>query len=239
MATTTVTPGALADLSSIGLARDRRDVLRCAVDVAREACDADSAFLAVRDPGGAYPIDLRNGLSDPDWAGVRIRVGRGVGGQVMRDLRPRASEDYLADPTITPDYVPIMRREALRGVTVAAVPDLRDRAAPPAGLLYVSTRRPGTPGDRALSELLHVVQMTAVGLARAVDPPRPVPDAALTPREREVLQLLARGRSNKAIARELVVAEPTVKGHVRSILAKLDATSRLEAVALARERDLV
>jgi DNA-binding CsgD family transcriptional regulator len=54
---------------------------------------------------------------------------------------------------------------------------------------------------------------------------------ALTPRELEVLRLLARGQTNLAIARALVVSEGTVKYHVKNILRKLRATSRAEAVA--------
>jgi LuxR family transcriptional regulator, regulator of acetate metabolism len=54
---------------------------------------------------------------------------------------------------------------------------------------------------------------------------------ALTPRELEVLRLLARGNTNRAIARVLVVREGTVKYHVKNILRKLGATSRADAVA--------
>jgi predicted ATPase/DNA-binding CsgD family transcriptional regulator len=61
----------------------------------------------------------------------------------------------------------------------------------------------------------------------------------LTPREVEVLRLLAQGRSNQAIAQELIVALGTVKRHVNSILGKLNAQSRLEAVAHARELGLL
>ena len=54
---------------------------------------------------------------------------------------------------------------------------------------------------------------------------------ALTPRELEVLRLLARGQTNQAIARVLVVREGTVKYHVKNILRKLGATSRADAVS--------
>jgi LuxR family maltose regulon positive regulatory protein len=61
----------------------------------------------------------------------------------------------------------------------------------------------------------------------------------LTDREREVLRLLAEGRSNQAIAEELVVAVGTVKRHVSNIMSKLGVQSRLEAVAHARSLNLV
>jgi LuxR family maltose regulon positive regulatory protein len=57
----------------------------------------------------------------------------------------------------------------------------------------------------------------------------------LTERERDVLRLLAAGRSNRAIADELVVAVGTVKRHISSIMGKLQAESRLDAVARARD----
>lgn len=55
----------------------------------------------------------------------------------------------------------------------------------------------------------------------------------LTPREREVLALMSEGLNNRQIAQQLVVSKSTVKFHVSSILAKLGATSRTEAVASA------
>ena len=57
--------------------------------------------------------------------------------------------------------------------------------------------------------------------------------APLTAREREILELMADGASNRMIAARLAISRHTVKFHVASILAKLDATGRTEAVALA------
>ncbi len=73
---------------------------------------------------------------------------------------------------------------------------------------------------------------------------RPLPPAgperdALTPREREVLEMLAEGLSNKEIAWRMNISEHTVKFHLASVFAKLDVSTRTEAVMQGLRRGLL
>jgi DNA-binding NarL/FixJ family response regulator len=66
----------------------------------------------------------------------------------------------------------------------------------------------------------------------------PDPAGSLTPRELEVLRLIARGRSNRLIARDLALSEKTVKAHVSAILGKLDVADRTQAALYAVHHNL-
>lgn len=104
--------------------------------------------------------------------------------------------------------------------------------------------------DASAPQLVSAVERTVAGeapmappvLARMVErflerapatTPEPTRLRSLSPREREVLGLMAVGLTNTEIAERLVVPLATVKTHVRSILAKLDARDRVQAVLLA------
>jgi DNA-binding NarL/FixJ family response regulator len=104
------------------------------------------------------------------------------------------------------------------------------------------------PRDAGEREIVAAVQAAAAGLiavspgdvdrllAHGIDTAGGEP---LTPRELEVLRMIADGESNKRIAWRLGISEHTVKFHVASILAKMNASTRAEAVAIGIRRGLV
>ena len=69
--------------------------------------------------------------------------------------------------------------------------------------------------------------------------PRAADAAGLSPRELDVLRLLAAGKSNPEIAEALFIGRGTVRTHVSNILAKLGASTRTEAAIIARDRGLL
>jgi NarL family two-component system response regulator LiaR len=75
-------------------------------------------------------------------------------------------------------------------------------------------------------------------LLRPYQPVGPTKDYGLSARELEVLTLMVKGYNNKQIAHQLTISEPTVKFHVSRILAKLQVSGRVEAVAIAVEKHL-
>ncbi|GIG39591.1 response regulator [Cellulomonas phragmiteti] len=87
--------------------------------------------------------------------------------------------------------------------------------------------------------LEHLVTALPDDAAPSADHPAQHAVAQLTEREREVLVLMARGRSNTEIGQDLFVAEATVKTHVGRILAKVGARDRVQAVVVAYEAGLV
>jgi DNA-binding NarL/FixJ family response regulator len=110
--------------------------------------------------------------------------------------------------------------------------------APPADL--ISAVRVVAAGEALLAP--SVTRRLIEDFARTRPAPRRDPRlrlSGLTPRETEVLELIARGLSNQQIAERLIVAEQTVKTHIGRILAKLGLRDRAQAVVLAYESGLV
>jgi DNA-binding NarL/FixJ family response regulator len=99
---------------------------------------------------------------------------------------------------------------------------------------------------RALDAVAHGEVVFSAGIAQRVmayfasgrTGPELAPFPELTEREREVLDMVARGLTNAAIARELVVSDKTVRNHVSNVFAKLHVAGRAEAVARARDAGL-
>ncbi|HTL77581.1 MAG TPA: helix-turn-helix transcriptional regulator [Casimicrobiaceae bacterium] len=118
-------------------------------------------------------------------------------------------------------------------------PALADRvAAVLGGVAGVRLVTPGEPADLVL-----VSASKSADAVRIADEPTDVSDedatAILTPREREVLTLLAEGASNKTIARRLGISVHTAKFHVGSLIDKLDASGRTDAVTHAARRGVI
>lgn len=126
--------------------------------------------------------------------------------------------------------------EQLPGTSVVALgatgdPDERGSAMDAGASAFV------WKGQR-VDALLDAIRSSSDGPDRPVTP-TPAIGGALTGREREVLGLLADGRSTDEIVERLVLSPHTVRNHIRSVLAKLGAHSRLEAVAIAARAGLI
>ncbi|MFJ5232211.1 response regulator [Kitasatospora sp. NPDC088391] len=186
-------------------------------------------------PDGLQAIEA-SGRTHPDVVLMDVRMPGMDGLEAARRLldpppgvvhRPRVLMLTTFD---VDDYV----YEALRAGASGFL--LKD--APPADL--IAAVRVVAAGDALLAP--SVTRRLIADFARHRPAPRRDPRLrlnGLTPRETEVLELIARGLSNQEIAAHLVLAEQTVKTHIGRILAKLDLRDRAQAVVLAYESGLV
>jgi DNA-binding NarL/FixJ family response regulator len=169
--------------------------------------------------------------------------------------------DLAPDVVLMDIRMPVMDGlEATRRLTSAAGPKVLILTTFDLDDYVYEALRSGASGfllkDAPAADLINAVRVVAAGealLAPSVtrrliaefanrpnhDRPRPTALNALTPRETDVLRLIARGRSNQEIADDLVVAEQTVKTHIGRILAKLNLRDRAQAVVFAYETGLV
>ena len=218
-------------------------------------------------PGAArFPRETGLGPDDePDYARepghlvlARILLAQDRPGQALALL------DRLHAAAVAQDRTgSLIETGALRALALAATGDEGAVTALAEALLlacpqgYVRVFADEGPPMAALLGRLIAAQRTGQAAAgvplgylarvqRAFGPGRPARDPVasgivdpLTSRELEVLEKLAAGRSNQAIARELVVTLDTVKKHVGHVLGKLGAANRTEAVARARELSLI
>jgi DNA-binding NarL/FixJ family response regulator len=194
-----------------------------------------------------------------EQAGIRV-VGEARDGRDAIDLVRRRHPDVVLMDIQMPD---IDGLEAARRILAEADDDH------PVAILMLTTfdlneyvydaLRAGASGfllkDVLPEQLIAAVRVVAAGdaliaptitkrlieqFARAAPPRTPPPQLErLTPRELEILTLIARGLSNTEIAGDLVLSQATVKTHVKRILSKLDLRDRVHAVVLAYEAGLV
>jgi two-component system, NarL family, response regulator YdfI len=180
-------------------------------------------------------------------AGLRSLLEEGPGIEVVDTLAPSSADDAKGEVIVfdaEPDGLPAMDIE---GAAIVLLSD--DADAVRQSELWPSRVRAILPHSAPVAEILVAVQAVAVGFVllrpeeaeRAHVPPRAgsTVGETLTPRELEVMQMIAAGESNKRIAWKLGISEHTVKFHVASILSKLSAASRAEAVAIGMRRGLI
>jgi DNA-binding NarL/FixJ family response regulator len=190
---------------------------------------------------------LRMFLSlDPDFEIVGEATDGNAALKLARELQPDVVLMDLLMPGMDGiEATGILRREMPDIEVIALTSVLEDSSV-------VGAIRAGAIGyllkDTEANELIRSIKAAAEGqvqlspqaAARLMREVRaPESPEALTERETEVLRLLAQGRSNKEIARELSIGEKTVKTHVSSILGKLNVSSRTQAALYAVRIGLV
>ncbi len=179
-------------------------------------------------PGAAV---VGQDASGPELPGALAAAGADA---IVWDLGPEPADalDQMAAMDTTP--APVVALIAHEADAADAV------AAGARGALLRNIEAPSLLA--ALQGAVRGLLVIDPSLASAVMPARDRDSAApeeLTPRELEVLQLLAEGLANKQVARRLGLSEHTVKFHVNAILSKLDAHSRTEAVTRAARLGLI
>ncbi|MER6784427.1 response regulator transcription factor [Streptomyces sp. NPDC000658] len=163
--------------------------------------------------------------ADPDVILMDLRMPGGGGVDAIRELtRRRARAKILVLTTYDTDSDTLPAIEA--GATGYLLKDA------PRDELFTAVRA-AAEGRTVLSPAV------ATRLVTAVRAPRTPAAEPLSAREREVLALVARGTSNREIARELFISEATVKTHLTHLYAKLGVNDRAAAVAAAYERGIL
>jgi DNA-binding NarL/FixJ family response regulator len=186
------------------------------IDVVGEAGDGDEAVRVVRDTG-------------PDVVLMDVRMPGTDGIEAARRLAGASTRILMLTTFDMDEYVYAAMKAGASGFL------LKD--APPESL--VEAVRAAARGDALLAPA--ITRRLVEEFVRRPAPGATSPEALapLTPRERDVLAEVARGRSNAEIAGRLFLSEATVKTHVTRMLTKLHLRDRAQAVVLAYESGLV
>jgi DNA-binding NarL/FixJ family response regulator len=192
-----------------------RLVLESLVDGPVEVIEAADFTQAIAEAKANPDLDV--GLVDLNMPGMD-------GSQGIEGLRRAAPDLYLVMVSGSSDP-----RDVRRALDAGAQGYIAKAASSRA---MIDGIRSVLSGETYLSPLIDAAEVAAQG---GVQPPRG--KAVLTPRQRDVLQMLSQGKSNKEIARDLKLAEITVKLHVTAILRALGVENRTQAAILAGKID--
>ena len=177
---------------------------------------------------GAEGLRLATELK-PDVVLLDMRMPSMDGIEVLRQLRKNGFTNPIAMLTTSSDERDLV--ESLRsGAQGYLLKDMEPDQ------LVVALRKIVAGKTVVAPDLAQVLARVVQG--DSIAPKEESPFAKLTPRENEILALLAEGQSNKVIARNLGISYGTVKLHVKSILRKLGIHSRVEAAVIAVEQGL-
>lgn len=171
------------------------------------------------------PTELARRLDDHGRVVVVLALPSDAAARALEQLRGRPSVEAVVLLSSTPGafWTAQSRRAGVRAV-------LRDDATAEELVAAIAAVRAGLV-------VLHLDALKGPPFRRAAEPRGGA--APLTPRELEILEMMAEGRSNRAIAAGLRISAQTVKFHVASILAKLGAASRTEAVTSGVRHGLI
>jgi DNA-binding NarL/FixJ family response regulator len=180
---------------------------------------------------GAEAVALATDLN-PDVVLMDLRMPRCDGVEATRQLRERAPAVKVVVLTTYSDDRSVL--EALRAGARGYL--TKDAGGAEIQQALRRVRDDEAAIDPAVAH--HLVDAIATTNAPAAQPPRADLPDNLTPREAEVLALIAAGLSNTEIANRLVISQSTVKSHVNRVLAKTGARDRAQAVAYAYRHNL-
>ena len=191
---------------------------------------------------------VREGLRLALSRSQRIRViGEAADGASAVALAERRRPDVVIMDLRMPDMDGLEATELIAGkapgtavliFTAYGERSLLQRGLESGALGYILKETPHETLVRAIEKVAAGETFVDPGLMAEVVSARGQPDI-LTPREREILQLLADGMSNVDVAQKLFISQETVKSHVRHILAKLEADTRTQAVAIALREAMI